>query len=423
MFHRYFVVCIFATLISGYSSAQMSTPDRISLGDAIRATLESNPQMDSFPIRREILSGERETADLSPTFTLNSQVEDAFGSGELRGISGSEFTLTISNVIEMGGKREARVETVNRRIDILDAEQRVTELDLIAETTFRFIVAAAAQQQLNVQIEATELALQTRNLLQPLVDAGQAPQLEIVRAEAAIQRAQIGQRNSAASLQSAKIRLSTMWGNQVPEFTTLNANFFEIGTAGSLNSLLLRLETNPNIAIYADKARFQEARIREAQSRQFANFQWSAGLRHLRGLNDTGFIFSMSIPLNMEERSAGALRSARSSLQEISVRREGGLNTMRGELYALHEQLTQAISEAQILQDEVLPLLTELIGQTQQAYQAGLYSYIELISTQQEYLDAEFALINSLSNVHTLRAEIERLSGEPLGSSAQGERQ
>ncbi len=124
----------------------------------------------------------------------------------------------------------------------------------------------------------------------------------------------------------------------------------------------------------------------------------------------------------MEERSAGTLRSARSSLQEVSVRRESGLNTMRGELYALHEQLTQAISEAQVLQDEVLPLLTDLIGQTQQAYQVGLYSYVELISTQQEYLDAEFALINSLSKVHTLRAEIERLSGESLGSSTQGER-
>ena len=422
MFHRYIVVCIFATLISSYSFAQISIPDRLSLGDAIRATLESNPEMDRFPIRREILSGERETADLSPAFTLNSELENAFGSGELSGISGSDFTLAISNVIEMGDKREARVETVNRRIDILDAEQRVTELDLIAETTFRFIDVAVAQQRLNVQTEATELALQTRNLLQPLVDAGQAPQLEIVRADAAIRRAQIAQRNSEASLESEKIRLSTMWGKQVPEFDTVDTNFFETGTAGSLNSLLLRLETNPNIAIYADEARFQEARIREARSRQNADFQWSAGLRHNRALNDTGLVFSMSMPLNMKERSAGTLRSARSSLQEVSVRRESGLNTMRGELYALHEQLTQAISEAQVLQDEVLPLLTDLIGQTQQAYQVGLYSYVELISTQQEYLDAEFALINSLSKVHTLRAEIERLSGESLGSSTQGER-
>ncbi|KRO85112.1 MAG: hypothetical protein ABR72_01235 [OM182 bacterium BACL3 MAG-120920-bin41] len=52
--------------------------------------------------------------------------------------------------------------------------------------------------------------------------------------------------------------------------------------------------------------------------------------------------------------------------------------------------------------------------QIQTAYAAGNYSYVELISAQQEYLDAHLSLISSATNAHKIRAEIERLSGLPL---------
>ena len=66
------------------------------------------------------------------------------------------------------------------------------------------------------------------------------------------------------------------------------------------------------------------------------------------------------------------------------------------------------------LQQNVIPLLEEVLQQTIEAYEAGNYSYLELISAQQEYLSAEFSLINSATNAHRLRAEIEQLSGSSI---------
>jgi cobalt-zinc-cadmium efflux system outer membrane protein len=90
------------------------------------------------------------------------------------------------------------------------------------------------------------------------------------------------------------------------------------------------------------------------------------------------------------------------------------MNRLTGEITSLYQRLNQTISEVNLLQDEVLPRLESVQEQSRAAYENGTYSYLELISAQQEYLDAELALINSATTAHKLRAEIERLSGEPL---------
>ena len=74
----------------------------------------------------------------------------------------------------------------------------------------------------------------------------------------------------------------------------------------------------------------------------------------------------------------------------------------------------QSIAAASTLQEEVIPALEGVQQQVLSAYSVGNYSYLDLISAQQEYLDAQLALIVNASNEHRLRAEIERLSGLAL---------
>lgn len=418
MCYRILVVCLlatshfFATAHGNYALAQ--TEASITLRAAVEATMAANPLLTSYPHRKEALLGQRDNADLKPALNLGFELENIAGSGALNGLDMAEATLVLSSVIEMGDKRSAKVSVVNRRIDLLDAEQEIAELDLIAATAFRFIDVLAAQERLKLQQQARELAQQTITLLAPLVRAGKTPQLEISRANAALFRAEIAEQFAQSSLASARLKLSTLWKSQTPEFESAIADFFTLDEAGSLNTLLQSLDNNPNIALYANEQRLLDAQLREAQTQSQANIQWSAGIRHLREINDTGLVFSVSTPLFNGKRTTGAIRSNRAQLAEVETRRESSLNAIRGQLFSLHEQLVQAISETSILQQDVLPLLTEVLQQTRIAYEGGRYSYLDLISAQQEYLDAELALINSAANAHTLRTEIERLSGLPL---------
>lgn len=395
-------------------NAQEALTGTINLRDAFAAVMRSNPRLHSFQFREEALLGRRESADLNPPLRANGGVEEFLGTGNLRDFTAPEINIGLSQVIELGGKRQARLGVANRRLDLLTAEQRVVELDLLGETIQRFIDVASAQQLVALQARATEIATQTIELLEPLVAAGRSPQLEQDRAEAARIRAEAAEAMAVAMFDSARIRLSAMWAISEPQFDEVEANLLSVGTPGSLQTLLSNIDSNPNVAIYASEERLREAELQQANTLKQSDIQWSAGVRHLRELNDTAFTIGASMSLFTESRAQGQIREARANLQEVEARRAVTLNRLRGEITSLYQRLNQTISEVDLLQDEVLPRLESVQEQSRIAYENGTYSYLELISAQREYLDAELALINSATTAHKLRAEIERLSGEPL---------
>lgn len=406
------VVC--ATIASTFASAQESITGVISLRDALETTLAAHPRLRSFPLRAEALLGEKETAELKPAFRVEAEIEDALGTGDIKDFTGAEATLRLSNVVEMGNKRAARVGLANRRIEVLDAEQQVVELDLLTDVVRRFIDVSSAQELVALQARATAIAEQTVSLLEPLVRAGQTPQLELDRANSALIRAQVAEQSAGAMLASARIRLANMWASNSPQFVAVESNLLTVGQAEPIESILAGLELNPDIEIYASEFRLLEAELQLAQSRRQGDIGWSAGIRHLKEIDDTGFAFGVSIPLFNKARASGAVRTARANMQEMEMRRLTTLNAISGEVLSLHQLLQQAVLEVNTLQQSVIPTLETVQEQIQTAYAAGNYSYVELISAQQEYLDAHLSLISSATNAHKIRAEIERLSGLPL---------
>lgn len=407
-------IVVLTTIVNATCNAQEILTGNISLRDALEATLAANPRLRSFPLRNEALLGEIEIANLKPAFRIGGELEDALGTGDIKDFTGAEATLRLSNIVEMGGKRAARVGVANRRIDTLNAEQRVAELDLLIEVVRRFIEVAAAQEQIVLQSQSTAIAEQTVNSIQPLVAAGQAPQLELGRANAALLQARLAEQAASARLESARIRLANMWASNTPQFDSISSEFLSVGQAGSIEAVLSELALNPDIGIFAAEARLREAELRLVQTQQHGDITWSAGIRHLKEFDDTGLAFEVSIPLFNKTRTAGADRAARANLQEVEMRRLTALNLIEGEIRSLHRALQQSISEVRALQQQVIPVLQEVQQQTLAAYTAGNYSYVELISAQREFLEAQLSLISSAGNAHRLRAEIERLSGMPI---------
>ncbi|HWK54353.1 MAG TPA: TolC family protein [Hyphomicrobiales bacterium] len=386
----------------------------LSLREAIAATLDANPQLGIYQVRQEVLQGEGLTAALPLPLQLSAGAEDVLGSGELGGVDRAEFSLSFSRVVELGDQRAARAGVNSRRLQLVQAERRVTELDLLAEVTRRFVAVAAAQERLELQGRAVTLAQQTVAALDPLVTAGQRPAIEQARARAALERANLAAAHGRVSLDAARIDLASMWNSQSPPFDTVRANLRDPGTAGALDALLTALDGNPDLLALAGEERLREAELREAMSARRGTAQWTAGVRHLRELGDTGFVLGASVPLGSRERAAGAIAVAEANLRGIGVQREIVLNRLRNQLSALHLRLGQAILEVNTLRDSVLPQLDAAQEQTRAAYLAGRYGYLELVGAQREYLDAELALISAAEDAHLLRAEIERLSGSPL---------
>jgi outer membrane protein, heavy metal efflux system len=384
---------------------------KLSLRDAISATLSHNPQLNSFQFRGQALEGELQTAGLKPALQVGATLENAAGSGEFSGTKSAEVTLALSSVIEMGDKRDARVSAITERQQGLAIEQRIVELDLLADVTRRFIEVAKAEQQLSLQQNNLTLATETVKAIKRRTDAGNTPDAELARALANRSRMAIELRQAESRFDASKIKLSSLWGVTQPSFSSVIADLLSLDESRSLADLLDGLSNNADIQLFASEARLREAEVRLALSQRKSDIEWNAGVRRLEASKDSALVVGVSVPLLGRSRAAGAVATARANRLGVDNERETALLQLRAQLVGLYQERQAALFEVASLRNDVIPQLKKAVSGTRTAFDKGRYGYLELSSAQHELLEAEAALITAAANAHLLRAEIERLSG------------
>lgn len=405
--------CSSVNQVLGQTTADIknTSGSKLSLREAISATLTQNPQLNSFQFHRQALEGELQTAGLRPALRAGATVENAAGTGDYAGTKSAELTLALSSIIELGDKRDARLGLVTERQQGLAVQQRIVELDLLSEVTRRFIDVVTAQQQLGLRQSTLALSTEITASIKRRVDAGNTPDAELARAQANQSRSAIELRQAELNFDTAKIKLSALWGSTEPTFASVNADLLDVGDSLPLNDLLTQLSDSPDILFFANEARLKDAEVRLALSQRKADLEWNAGIRRLQASKDSALVVGVTVPLFGNSRAAGEVATARANRLAVDNEREVALLQMRAQLTGLFQERQAAIFEIKSLRNDVIPQLKKAVSGTRAAFDKGRYGYLELSTAQRELLDAEAALIDAASNAHLLRTEIERLSG------------
>ncbi|MEQ8954384.1 MAG: TolC family protein [Gammaproteobacteria bacterium] len=409
---QFFAIAVSIFSLASGSAVLAADNSSISLADAVRLTLENYPQFRSFELRAEALAGEKQTAALKPPLRVSAQAENIIGTGDLNWFQGTEFTVALSQVIELGEKRQARTEVISQRHAMVQAEQRILELDLLSRVTTRYLELAAAQQRQVLLQQATQLASDLLAAVSERVAAGRSPQADEARAQAALSTARLAEQSVAYEIEAARRHLSGLWRELDPDFDSVTADILQIEALAPVSQLLERLQQNPVIQIYASESRLREAELREAQSRRQGDIEVGAGIRHLAELNDTAFMVQASMPLFSRKRAGGAITAAQANLLRVESEQETARLNLAVQIVALDQQRQLAVNEFDSLRDAIIPELENALIQTRIAFSGGRYSYLELSGAQQELLQAEIRRLDAATRAHLLRAEIERLSGE-----------
>ena len=388
----------------------------LTLNTAVARALDQHPGLQIFQLREQGLEGLRHSAALSPAWRLEAEVENFGGSGELQGFSGSEQTLALSSVIELGGKRAARVAVIDARTGRVDTERQVEALDLISRVTQSFIDALAAQQRLGLARDALALAETTLQVVQRRAAAGAAPEAEVLRAQAARTQAELALTNVEREIQTGRVKLAALLGTTTIDFGPVSGDLFQLPTADSFDQLYQRAQNNPVMGAFAAEQRLKEAQLRLAQSGSSSDIEWRLGVRRMDETGDTGVVAGVSLPLFAGKRSRGDVVSARAERNQVRLRRQDALLRLHAELYETYANRQQAIETVHALQGQVIPALTEALQLTQRAYENGRYSYIDWVAAQRELLGAKQTLIDAAAAALSYGAVIEQFTAEPLSA-------
>lgn len=402
---------MFACLLLLAARTQASG-DVLTLPEALGATLARNPELAAAEFTLSEAQARLTQADLRPNPEASLELENFSGSGDLRDTQSLETTLALSQVIELGGKRAARVALAEADLDVAGIERRARQLDVLAETTRRFVDAVAAERRHDSAREAARLAREMRDAIVRRVAAARSPVAERSRAAGALVRAEIELAQAESEARAARYLLASSWGDTAPQFARLDADLFRFEAAEAFPAWFARLERNPAVLRFASEARLRAAELRLAETQARPNLTVSLGVRRFEAGGDHALVASASMPLAFRDRNQGAIAEARVRLARIEAERVADMNRLRASLFAIHQEMEIARLRATRLRDEALPAAREALRETRVGYERGRFSFLDLASTQAELLDVERAALEAAADHHRLKTELERLTGE-----------
>ena len=117
------------------------------------------------------------------------------------------------------------------------------------------------------------------------------------------------------------------------------------------------------------------------------------------------------MPLAISDRNQGGIREAQVRLEQVSALAAAARIRANASLLALHQQVSADRARVETLRNEALPQAQLALEQTRSGYERGRFSFLELITAQEELLTLQAAAIDAAADFHRLLAQIERLTG------------
>ncbi len=411
------LIAAVAQMSAAYGAAPTSEPaGTLTLTDAVAATLARNPDLTVGAY--ELRAGDARTlqAGLRPNPEASLDVGGFLGSGVARDVDEKQATLTLSQVLELGGKRGRRVDVAQSDRTLVGIDQQTRELDVLAEVARRFIEVVADQEQINSSRGALQLAERTEKAIAARVQAARTPEAELSRARIATTRARIEVRQAQSVLEGSRRNLAAMWGGTDARFEKAQADLYTLPPLESFESLRQLLDRNPDFVRFASEARLRDAELRLAQAQSRPNLTVSAGLRRFQSTGDVGLVAGFSMPIPINDRNQGAIAEARVRRDQTQASERAARIRAQAQLFALYQQVQAGREQLAVLRQEATPQAQAALEQTQHGYDRGRFSYLELAAAQQDLLALQITVIQVAADIHRLTAEIERLTGEPVAA-------
>jgi cobalt-zinc-cadmium efflux system outer membrane protein len=383
----------------------------LTLKAALALALARHPGLAAFSWELRAAEARLLQSRLRPNPEAGVEVEDMLGTGAFRDVSEAQTTLRLSQVIELGGKRAARVraETSSRQLAGWDYEARRAEI--LATTADAFIEVLSLQERLALADESVRLAEKAAESVQRRVDAARVFAVEGTRARVALATVQIERQRLDRELESARHRLAASWGSEQPAFDRVQGTLEPIPPIPDLAALRGELERNPDLARWAAEIAQRDAKLELEKSRRIPDVEFGGGYRYLNGPGESAMVGGVSVPLPLFNRNQGNIDEAKHQLSRAREEQRAAALRLNLELGQAWRRLASAAAEVTAIRDEVLSGARETFEAVSGYYDEGRVSYLEVLDAQRTWFTVRAQYLQALTEYHQALNAIEKLTG------------
>lgn len=404
------LLCALTTL----SALAKSEPQNVlTLKQALKNTEQQNLQLKRYPYHQKILSALKNQAMLSPNPELSFEAENFLGTHRSHAFSGAQYTLALSQLIELGGKRENRINYATENIKAQTIEYKNTRLALLATTAERYYQVLKFQALIALNSERKNTVKQALNAIEKRAKAGAVSSADVTRMRYALSQVELNTAMLQSEFERARLALNELWQEvQVSDYYA--GDLSQLAAIKSEAELLDAVNTAPEFALLQQQYIQQTANLSLQRSNGQSDLTLGGGVRYNQQTDSSSFVFSFSMPLQLSNANGGNIEAAQHQLTLLNELQGQLRIQLRQQIRTLYAYYQGKNLQAQLLSQQVIPQAQTLIQQSLKSYQQGQISVLQLLDAQQALFDSKRALINTHSELYQVLLTLERLTGQSL---------
>lgn len=353
---------------------------------------------------------------MQASLTPNPELSLSLGRSDSRSVSGHtqmDFDYEISQEIELGGKKAARVGHARWEEEVALWEIKETRRELFLELIHSIIEVKASEERVVIAREQMKISAEALKTIEAKVNAGKSTRLHLTQGQLLHDQKKADCYLAKNSLEIAKHHLASLWGGEGDSIDSVQFNLKNLMDHSSYAVYEQALKHHPTLCrLESEKcsARWDQA---VQNSEAIPDVKLSIGMDNEENFQDCDIGFGLSIPLPIFDRNQGnRYQALKKVCRKKSEKRYEWLKLLR-ELNATFFEMKSAYKRACILRDHVDQRLNLILKDVEEGYKQGKLEYYEVLVTQEDFFKIQSEYIDALSHFHQKMAELQVLVAPP----------
>ncbi|MCP2144266.1 UNVERIFIED_ORG: cobalt-zinc-cadmium efflux system outer membrane protein [Pseudomonas poae] len=384
------------------SAAQAQT---LTLYSALQTAFANNPDLAAAQWEIDIAQGGRQQAGLIPNPVASWDVEDTRRDSRTTSIK-------ISQALELGGKRGARIDVASRVQDAaaLTLEQRRNSLR--AEVIDNYYGALRAQERLDLAQRSMTVAERGLVVANGRVTAGKASPVEATRAQVQLSEIRLERDRAQMGLTDAYRRLAASTGSAAPNFQAVATRNPSTLAVPSATQLLARLEQTAELRLAELSILQYEASIGLEKAQRIPDLDVSIGSQYDASVRERVNLVGVSMPIPLFNRNQGNVLAATRRADQARDLRNATELRLRTETRQAVDLWQSANTEVRVFNQQILPAAQSAVDSATRGFEMGKFSFLDVLDAQRTLIAARTQYLTATAQATDAWVRIERIYGD-----------
>ena len=333
-------------------------------------------------------------------------------SGQQLGSGGQaeQHGIVLAKKFVRGGKLELNRAVECEEIHLRNAKLARQQQRIITDVRIAFYQVLAAGRRLELARQLNDINSQALKAAESLARAKEGSRVDVLQAQIELETVVAALHQAEFEATSAWRRLATLVGQPDWEFQPLDGSLESRDDPLTFDQAWHSLEAESPEILLAQIAVEKACRqLRRQQVESVPDLTVEAVLQHDNGTGGIDGNLQVMFPLRTVNRNQGGIQEASAQVmaaRQSLDRKRLELRTNLAEIFAIYET---ALDQASHYSETILPKASENLDLVRRGYEAGEFSFVEVLLVQRTYAEKSSIYLKALGELWTRKLEIEGL--------------